>query len=891
MVGEKFSHYKIIEKLGEGGMGEVYKAQDLKLKRVVALKFLSGRAVGSAEDKARFEQEAQSAASLNHPNICTIHEIGEHRDLPYIAMEYVEGASLKDKIRAGAMPMDAAVDIALQIADGLGAAHANGIIHRDIKPANIMITSDGRAKIMDFGLAKGPSSADLTRAGTTVGTVAYMSPEQGRGETVDLRADIWSLGAVFYELLTGRQPFRGDHEQAVLYSIVNENPAPIVDLRPDVPAGIEGVVFKCLNKDPWQRFSDCGSFVDAVRRAADTAPLEQSRPEPVAGSADRTADRNRQTDAARGGGRSWKWPITLVLIVAVAAAVLILFPRFAGRSDRADTPQFTKIAVLFFQNLGPTSDEYFADGITDAITARLARIRRLGVISRQSTVKYKGSDKDIHTIGEELGADYILEGTIQRERPGDPTSRVRIIPQLIRVADDIHVWADTYDEDMTEVFHVQSQIAERVAAALDITLLEPEKRLVNVEPTQNLEAYEYYLRANELFYNDRYSAAASRQSIELFERAVELDGEYAAAWAGLSQARVWAYYATFEPSEQVRIAARTAVDRAMDLAPDMPESHMALGYYYYYADHDFQNALEHFFIADEKSPNNGDIIWSIALVTRRLGKWEESLDYLQRVRQLDIQNGIALWDVAVNLTYMRHYDEAELQLNRVIALGLVTTIPFEEIISIYLLRDGNADRAREAVRNIIAIKKSTGWSLELLLTTTWPSSYIRMLPTAFDGLLKRELTMPDNSTDTTAFYINVAQAYSQLGARTKATQYFEAAIQMIESRTHRLTQTNSFGASFGIAYAAMGRTEEAIAAAEAALEYMPISKDAVVGPVAALTAAEVFVLTGEHDRAIDLLETLLSVPALVSRPLLRADPLWDPLRDNPRFQKLVEEPQ
>jgi non-specific serine/threonine protein kinase len=870
MTDRMISHYRVLEKIGEGGMGEVYRAEDLQLKRIVALKFLSTRTLGTAEEKTRFVHEAQSAASLNHPNICTVHEIGEHEGSPFIVMEYVEGASLRDRMGAGAMSLDDAVDIAAQIAAGLKAAHNRGIVHRDIKPANIMLTADGRVKIMDFGLAKGPGAAKLTQTGTTVGTVAYMAPEQGRGDNVDLRADVWSLGAVFYELITGHQPFRGEHEQAMMYSIFNEDPPPLADLRPDAPRALQDVVSRCLEKDPWQRYPDTGAFADALGQIA---LKDESRSTP--------AGRPRPDMATGRGGI--RWLFVTGAIVVIAAAILIGYSQLRGPVEKPAAPKLTKIAVLFFENLGPESDAYFADGITDAITARLFRIHGLGVISRQSTIQYKGSDKSLRQIGEELGVDYVLEGTIQRERPGDPASRVRIIPQLIHVADDIHVWADTYDEDMSEVFRLQSEIAERVANALDITLLEGERELVTAEPTGNIEAYEYYLRANEVFYRDRFTMESSRNAIENYQRAVDLDPDFAAAWAGLSQAYIWMYY-SFGPAESNRVQALAAVDRARELAPNMPETDIALGYYQYYGYLDFASAVTHFESALEKSPHDASILHSLAFVVRRQGKFEQSLELLQRARELDPRNGTALWDIAINYTYLRRYEDAEYYLKRLIDLEPESDLAYVELAELYLRWDGNGNRAIPLLESAPIEGSAFSWLSnipEFAIITP-------QIPDLITSILDEEIEVAGSSADTAVFYVCLAEMHFGMGDTVTANAYYDSAITTLETPSPQRQKAVDYGAYYCMGYARRGLRDNAIQCAEDALREMPIERDAMLGPAMAASAAKVFVVAGEYDRALELLEAVMAAPAELSVALLRNDPIWDPLRDSPRFQKLIE---
>ncbi len=461
MIGRTISHYRILEKLGEGGMGVVYRARDRKLKRDVALKFLAPDLTRDSAAKARFIREAEATSALDHPNICTLHAIEETEDgRLFLAMACYEGETLKDRLERGPLPVAAAVDIAAQVAAGLAKAHERGIAHRDIKPANVFITGDGLVKILDFGLAKLAGRAQLTTTGTTLGTVAYMSPEQVRGDESDGRTDLWSLGVVLFQMIGGRLPFRGEFDSAVIYNILNEAPAPLTSLRETIPVDLERVVDRCLAKDRRQRHQSAGELQADLHRLA--ASLQASADAATVSMPSRRA-------ARRAGGR---WLPRLGL-VAAAALVIGTAAHFLPGSGTPPADGRIRLAVLPFANLGAPQDEAFCSGVTDVITARLAGIRGLGVVSRQSTLPYRGSSLSAPQIGRQLGVDYILEGTVQRENPAPGTVRVRIVPQLIRVADDTHVWAGTYDESLAEVFEAQTAIARRVAHALDITLQAP----------------------------------------------------------------------------------------------------------------------------------------------------------------------------------------------------------------------------------------------------------------------------------------------------------------------------------------------------------------------------------------------------------------------------------
>ena len=471
--GAQFSHYRVIEKIGCGGMGEVYLAEDTELNRKVALKFLPPDLCRDADCRARFKREAQAAAKLSHPNIVTIHEVAEYHERPYIVMEYLQGKSLKEIIQAGDMPLAKAVDLAIQIAEGLNAAHQASVVHRDIKPANIVIGDDGRARILDFGLATIRGTEKLTQTGSTLGTLGYMAPEQTRGEPTDQRSDIFSFGVILYEMITGRPPFHGDHEAAILYAIAYDEPEPLGRYKSAVPDDLQHIICKMLAKTPAHRYQTAADLIaDLKRFSAEEAPALLAK-----------------------GRRDWwnRYVVNAAMVILLAIAAYWIATTYVFPPGEKSGSGRKMLAVLPFENLGSPEDEYFADGITDEITAKLASIHELGVISRTSTMLYKHTTKSLREIAKELGVDYILEGTILWDK-GRDTSRVRILPQLIRVSDDTHLWAETYQRPLTDIFALQSDLAAQIAKEMNITLLEPENGALQAMPTRNLDAYQTYLR-------------------------------------------------------------------------------------------------------------------------------------------------------------------------------------------------------------------------------------------------------------------------------------------------------------------------------------------------------------------------------------------------------------
>jgi serine/threonine protein kinase/tetratricopeptide (TPR) repeat protein len=659
MIGQTISHYKILEKLGEGGMGVVYKAEDTKLKRTVALKFLPREAVADPVAKARFLHEARSAAALDHQNIGTIFEIGEAEGHTFIAMAFVEGTTVKEQIDAGPLPLRDALDIARQAAEGLAEAHKKGIIHRDIKPGNLMVSDKGRVKILDFGLSRAEGQTKLTKTGTSVGTIVYMSPEQARGDPTDHRTDIWSFGVLLYEMITGRLPFRGKHEHAVLYSVLNEQPEPITALRTDVPVDLERVVDKAMAKradDRYQHMDDMLVDLKTVEKRL-AVPGQTKKPGDVA---DKVVPEGRRIRKRAG------FTAGAVLVIASVFVVAFVLSRREGEREDRVSPEvehdkIESLAVLPFDNMmDDPEQDYFVDGMHDALITSLSKLGSLRVISRTSVMRYRDTTKPMREIALELDVDALIEGSVLRI--GDD---VRITAQLIDGASDEHLWADSYDRNLRNVLSLLNEVAGAIAREVQATVTpEQENRLARARPV-NLDAYDALLRGQQLF--NTFRSSNIRESIGYFKKALEIDPEFAEAHAWMAGA--YMLLAVFgAPPMEVMPKSRVAAERALELDDGLSIPHTAMGYVFLYFDRDWEKGGAAFRKALEIDPNSAMARHGYADYLLAVNRLDESVEQCLLGRKSNPLSPLSNAVVVGHLYIARRYEEAVAEAEKLLAV-------------------------------------------------------------------------------------------------------------------------------------------------------------------------------------------------------------------------------
>jgi len=732
--------YRVIEELGRGGMGIVYKAEDTRLRRTVALKFLPPEMIHISEIKDRFMREAQAAAGLDHPNICTVFEFNQSDDKAFISMAYVEGQSLRKRIDSGPLKLEEALRIAVQVAEGLQEAHKRGIIHRDIKSANIMVTDKGQAKVMDFGLARIAGSTLVTREGTTMGTVTYMSPEQARGKTVDHRTDIWSIGVVLYEMLTGELPYKGEHEQAVIHSILKEKPRPITEQKADIPASIEQVVFRALEKDREKRYQRIEDLLDDLKSLA--AGIV---PDGIKGRLRREKLYGRRKAILFGGAGG--------LVILAAVLILTLFP---GRTEAIDS-----IAVLPFENLtGDAEQEYFVDGVTDELIGQLAQISGLRrVISRTSVVRYKHTAKPLPDIARELNVDAVVEGTVYQVG-----ENVRIRVQVIDpLPEERSLWAKTYERAGSQVLMLYGEMARAIAETAKVNLTADETTRLAAARQVNPEAYEAYLKGQ--FHWHKFTKEDLETALQYYELALKKDPQFAPAYNGI--ASYWGAMTYFGMlSREVMPKRKAALDRILELDNMSPEAHDLLAGNAVWFEFDWEKAEKEYLLTLELNPNDAGARVFFGLFLTGMGRFEEAKAQMRIGIELDPLNSMFQSYLGLAFLRGREFDEAIAQFQK----GLALQPDFADALGGLRQCYHHKGMHREALDVSRRLYAATGAQdvLEALNRGNEAGGYREAMRQAAEALAARS---------NRAYSMGIATLYAYAGEKEKALDWLEVAYE------------------------------------------------------------------------------------------------------------------
>jgi len=743
MIGKVVSHYKILEKLGEGGMGVVYKAQDIKLDRLVALKFLPPELTKDPQAKDRFIQEARAASALDHPNICTVYEIDETDDgRMFMAMAHYEGDTLKEKIgasaKAGGMKVNDAVENAVQIARGLAKAHESGIVHRDIKPANVIVTRDGIAKILDFGLAKLSGRALLTMAGSTLGTAAYMSPEQARGEAVDARTDIWSMGVVLYEMLTGRRPFASDYEQALIYSILNDEPTAMRDVRPGIPEDLEKIVRRAMAKKPADRYPDLKEFIADLNAFRGGSQISKQ--------------------AQKVAGRKRRLTYLVVSVVSLIVAVVGIM-KYTSRDKTIDS-----IAVLPFVNESQNPDlEYLCDGLTEALLEDLCRAPGMKkVTARYSVMEYKNKIVVPSEVSQKLGVAAILVSRLH-QRSND----VRVAVELIAGSDGRRLWGMQYTAPTSEITGLHSDIAKSVIENLHLTGPVEQPARETRQYTQNQDAYRLYLQGQVHYH--RSTPEEIRKGIECYRKAIQLDPTFALAHSGIAVAYAQIGIMGFTPWKEAEDSLKQALAQAMAIATNLAENHyvMALSYYKNLnpraSEEEFKRCLE-------LNPLSADAIHYYGHLKAEHGRFEEGLRLMRQSVDLDPLSAHYQFCLGHVYTDARRWEDALREIDRAKEMDSTFALLDFEYFNIYF-NTGQHERAIEHARRYATREMGFGPFAEYAIAK------VNAVTGHRDDVREQIRLWEERGTGEPADPGALAELYSLLGEKDSAMAWLERAYQ------------------------------------------------------------------------------------------------------------------
>jgi serine/threonine protein kinase/Flp pilus assembly protein TadD len=874
IVGQTIGHYKISESIGTGGMGEVYLATDIVAGRRAALKLLPLRFTGDAERLKRFEREARAVVGLNHPNIVTVYEIGEDESIHYIVSELIEGETLRDRLTRGPMQLSEALDVAIQVASALAAAHQAGIVHRDIKPENIMLRPDGYAKVLDFGIAKlaeeelpatMPRDEALllveTNLGSVLGTVRYMSPEQACGAPVDKRTDIWSLGVVLYEMVTGHAPFSGDTPKEVMSSILEKEPPPLTRCIAHAPAALQGIISKMLRKDRSQRYRSAHELLQALKdlRRKLEAELEHA--------------------AAPLLLRAARSPVALVVGLAVLALTV---PFFRHRNTATSPPPDKSIAVLPFENLSADPENaYFTDGLQDELLTNLARIADLKVIGRTSVMQYKGGiARNVRKISRELGVVHLVEGSVERSG-----NRVRVNAQLVDAHTDRRLWGQTYDRDLANVFAIQSEIAKTIAEQLQAKLSPLEKNAIEQAPTSDVNAFQLYAQARNVL-AVRNARVNLLKAADLLNRAVGRDPSFFKAYCQLAHTHDRLYFLGYDHTPARLALAEAAIQAAFRLDPDAGEAHLARAQNLYRGYLDYAAALAELDVATQTLPNDAGVFELKGYIQRRQGKQEEAVRSLERAIDLDPRNTFTLQQIALSYHHLRRFGEEKSVLDRALTIEpndvdikvARAFVDFHWKADTRLLHQ-TLDSIR-ATNPAAAQSIADGWLICALAERDAAAAQNAVIAAGEDPPLIDE-----------AVNFNRPFIEGLIARMMKDDEKARAAFTAARGEQQKVVQAQpSYGPPLcvlGLIDAGLGRKEEALREGQHAVELLPVEKDAINGVAMNKYLAMIAAWVGDKDLACEQLAVAIRPPSRLTYGQLKLLPVWDPLRGDPRFEKVV----
>ena len=865
-------NYQILEEIGRGGMGVIYRARQRHSRRIVALKRILSYHADSQDTLMRFRREAQAAANLDHPNILPIYEVSEtHEGLPFFSMKFAGGGSLLEAAPALRSEPRRAVALLAKVARAVQYAHDQGILHRDLKPGNILLDGSGEPLVSDFGLAKWlEPTGHLTRTPTVFGTPGYIAPEQVNGSTGKLTptADVYSLGAVLFDLLTGQPPFMGEHALKTIQQ-ATEKPAPkLRTLAPVLDRDLETICAKCLEREPHVRYRSAGELADDLERWLQGRSIVARPVSPPV--------------------RLWRWARRNPM-VAQMAALLVAFACAFGvliwNGNAANPTPASGIAIVPFESLSPDKENvFFADGVYDGISTKLAKVADLKIISHNSVAKYRGTD-NTQEIGRALNVAHVLVGSVRRD-----AGRIHLNVQLIDTRDNSRVWAEEYDRDLNDVFALQTQIAQKVADRVGAKVSSTEKAAIYEPPTTDLVAYDAYLRAKELVNDLSFSTRQKEdlsQAIQLLDQAAARDPSFLDAYCQLAGAHDRTYFLGFDHTAARLKLSETVIQSISRLRPGSGEAHLAVAQHHYWAYADYDRAKQELVLAKQTLPNEPRIPLLAAYIDRRQGHWDESLEEMKQALELNPRDFSILQQIALTYEALRRYKDMATTLDRVLAMA-PKDVPSRVRRALVDLEERADPRLfHSAVESILAEDANASlcfvnpW-LFLVLRARDPTAVQRALfNTAGCGCFDENIPFPSSwcegllaklRGDESAAQMAFNSARNELGETVQNQPDYAAAL-----------------CALGVVDAVLGNKEDAIREGEHATELTPVSKNAIEGATLVRYLAITYAWTGQKDRAIERLTETIHLPGShISYGYLRLHPLWDPLRGDPRFEAIVD---